>query len=203
MGYTTDFVGNLTITPSLNDAEIEYLDSFRLSRRCQREGGPYAVPGNPRAEDHADFAGDSYNQRADGQPNLWCDWEVCWEGDCLAWNGTEKSYAMIPWVRYLIRHFLKPGGEAHGHPGFEEFTFDHVVDGMVVGCRRDTKELRAVIVRNNRVRERILNPGIPEWVIYPPLPYEAEIDRWKERSRRRRPPRKEGNVIDLGDRTGG
>ena len=36
MGYTTDFVGNLTIAPRLNEAEIDYLDAFRLSRRCLR-----------------------------------------------------------------------------------------------------------------------------------------------------------------------
>ncbi len=198
MGYTTDFVGNLTITPALNEHEIEYLDAFRQSRRCRRDGGPYDVPGNPRAETSAEFVGDRYNELATGQPNLWCDWQVCWEGDCLAWDGTEKSYSMIPWLRYLIAHFLKPGAKAQGHPGFEEFTFDHVVEGMVVGCRRDTKELRAVSVRNNRVTERVLNPGIPEWVVYPPLPYETEIDRWRERSRRR-PRKATGNVVPLGN----
>ena len=197
MGYSTDFVGNLTITPRLNEHEIEYLDAFRMSRRCQREGGPYAVPGNPRAEDPSEFAGDLYNIRATGQPNLWCDWQVCWEGECLTWDGTEKSYSMVPWLRYLIAHFLKPGARGEGHPGFEEFTFDHVVSGMVVGCRRDTKELFAVSITNNRVTERILNAGHPEWAAYPALPYEGEIDRWEVRRRRRRPLPGTDNVVEL------
>ena len=137
-------------------------------------------------------------RRASGQPNLWCDWQVCWEGDCLAWDGTEKSYSMVPWLRYLIAHFLKPGARAVGRPGFEEFSFDHVVNGMVVGCRRDTKELLAVSVRNNRVTERILNPGRSEWAAYPALPYESEIDRWQGRRRRRQPRPSADNVIDLG-----
>ena len=200
MGYTTDFVGNLTITPTLNEHEIEYLDAFRLSRRCLREGGPYAVPGNPRAEDSSGFRGDTYNVRAAGQPNLWCDWEVCWEGECLAWDGTEKSYSMVPWLRYLIAHFLEPGAQAQGHPGFEQFTFDHRVSGMVVGCRRDTKELFAVRVVDNHVSERVLNPGHPEWAAYPDLPYETEIDRSKVRRRRRRPLPSSGTVIELGAR---
>lgn len=197
MGYSTDFVGNLTIAPRLNEHEIEYLDAFRLSRRCQRPGGPYDVPGNPRAEDSSQFPGDAYDLRASGQPNLWCDWQVCWDGDCLSWDGTEKSYSMVPWLRYLIAHFLKPGAEAKGRPGFEEFSFDHVVHGMVVGCRRDTKELLAVSVRNNRVTERVLNPGHLEWAAYPALPYEAEIDRWQVRRRRRQHRLPADNVIDL------
>lgn len=196
MGYTTDFVGNLTITPGLNAYEVEYLDAFGMSRRCVRSGGPYEIPGNPRAESSEDFPRDDYNQVAPGQPNLWCDWEVCWEGDCLAWNGTEKSYSMVPWLRYLISHFLKPGGKAQGQPGFGDFTFDHVVSGMVVGCRRDTKELFAVQVVDNRVQERILNPGHPEWAAFPALPYETEIDRGKAR-RRRRPLPTDAAVIEM------
>jgi hypothetical protein len=50
MGYSTDFLGHLDIEPPLNDEEIDYLTAFFDSRRCRREGGPYAVPGNPRAE---------------------------------------------------------------------------------------------------------------------------------------------------------
>lgn len=186
MGYSTDFVGNLTITPSLNEAEIEYLAAFSASRRCERPGGPYVVPGNPRAETSESFPGDSYNEPAQGQPQLWCAWTTCWEGDCLAWSGTEKSYAMEQWLRYLIAHFLKPSGRAAGHPGFEDFTFDHRVDGMVVGCRRDTKELFALSVHNNRVRKRILNKGNRAWAGYPDLPYETKIDRWAAPVRRRR-----------------
>ena len=92
---------------------------------------------------------------------------------------------MVEWLGYLIDHFLKPNAEAKGHRGFEEFTFDHVVSGMVVGCRRDTKELFAISVARNRVETTILNPGHPEWVAYPALPYEVENDRWMVRRRRR------------------
>lgn len=186
MGYSTDFVGNLIITPRLNDAEIEYLTAFSASRRCERSGGPYAVPGNPRAETSEGFPADTYNQPALGQPQLWCAWVTCWDGDCLTWSGTEKSYAMEQWLRYLIAHFLKPKGRAFGHPGFQEFTFDHRVDGMVVGCRRDTKELFALSVRNNLVRRRILNKGNRAWAGYPDLPYETQNDRWAVPIRRRR-----------------
>ncbi len=185
MGFSTDFVGHIDIEPRLNDAEIEYLTAFFQSRRCLRNGDPYEVPGNPRAESSEEI-GELYNIRAPGQPNLWCDWTVCWDGCCLAWNGTEKSYSMIPWLRYLIAHFLKPKARASRDDRFESFTVDHQLSGMVVGCRRDTKELFAVTVRNNRVTERVLRSGDPSYYDFPPLPYEEEVDRARARSRRRR-----------------
>jgi hypothetical protein len=197
MGVTTDFVGHLDICPSLNDAEVEYLTAFGHSRRCVRPGGPYEVPGNPLAESSEGFVGDSYNTPATGQPQLWCDWEVCWDGCCVTWSGNEKSYQMTAWLKYLIEHFIKPGAKARGEPGFEEFTFDHVVNGQVVGCRRDNKELFSIVVSNNRVRHRILKPGDPRLSAYPPLPYEQEIDYWAKQTRRRRRRPATGNIIEL------
>ncbi len=205
MGYSTDFLGHIDIDPALNDAEIEYLTAFGRSRRCVRPGGPYDVPGNPAAEGRDDFRSELYNNRAQGQPNLWCDWVPCWEGCCIAWNGTEKSYSMIEWLRYLIAHFLKPHAAGAGHPHLEGFTFDHRLSGLVVACRRDNKELLAVKVTNNRVTTRALRPADPRYVDLPPLPYEEEIDRANEyvRRRRRRPLRTDAGVVDLGVVRGG
>lgn len=186
MGSTTDFVGRIEIDPPLNDSEVEYLTAFADSRRCIREGGPYDVPGNPRAESSAEFADDRYNRCAEGQPSLWCSWSVCWDGCCLAWSGAEKSYAMVEWLRYLIAHFLRPGARAMDDPRFDGFTFDHSLDGMVVGCRRDNKELFSVVVHRNRVTERILVPADPRFVEYPPLPYELANDSRQPRRLRRR-----------------
>ncbi|MFL5337161.1 MAG: hypothetical protein ACJ8H8_29280 [Geminicoccaceae bacterium] len=194
MGYTTDFIGHVDVTPSLNDQEIAYLTAFSESRRCVRDGGPYAVPGNPRAESYADFERDRYNATALGQPGLWCDWVPCWDGCCLAFNGNEKFYDPVRWLRYLIAHFLKPRAAASGTglACFAGFTFDHVVEGMVVGCRRDNKELYAIVARNNRVTERVLRPADQRYVDRPPLPYEAAIDRQVESSPRRRRRRRDG-----------
>ena len=36
------------------------------------------------------------------------------------------------------------------HPQLTDFTFDHRLDGMIVGCRRDTRELFAITASNNR-----------------------------------------------------
>lgn len=192
MGFTTDFIGHIDIAPSLNEAEITYLTAFSHSRRYHRGGSPYDVPGNPRADDALEVKPSRYNSVAPGQPGLWCDWVPCWGGCCLAFNGKEKFYDPVPWLRYLVTHFLRPGAVAQssGHESLEGFTFDHVLAGMVVGCRRDNKELYAIRVRNNQVRERILRPADKKYVDRPPLPYELAIDREREDGVRRRRGRK-------------
>lgn len=45
------------------------------------------------------------------QPGLWCQWVV--EGDdeqVLVWDGGEKFYSYVEWLKYLINHFFEPWG---------------------------------------------------------------------------------------------
>ncbi|GAB3254007.1 hypothetical protein [Nocardioides dilutus] len=209
MGYTTDFIGHIDIEPALNQDEIEYLTAFSESRRYDRVDGPYAVPGNPSAENQAGRADvdiDRYNRPGRGQPQLWCQWEPCWTGCCLSFDGREKFYEPVAWLRYLINHFLRPGAIASesGLPAFEHFTFDHRLEGMVVGCRRDTKRLFAITVTDNEVREEELRRGLSEYARRPPLPYEAAIDRLAAQARprrwRRTPAGEQSGVVDLAGR---
>jgi hypothetical protein len=75
--------------------------------------------------------------------------------------------------------YVVPGAAAEGGPGFEEFTFDHVLNGMVVGSRRDTRELYSITVQENEVEVELLWPGVPEWSDYPALGYQVAIDRYR------------------------
>jgi hypothetical protein len=203
MGYTTDFIGHVDIAPALNEAEVAYLGAFSASRRWGRTGGPYEVPGHPLADERRPVQGNAYNVPAPGQPGLWCDWEPCWDGCCLAYNGVEKFYGAVEWLRYLIEHFLQPGAKASrsGDAAFAHFSFDHVLEGMVVGCRRDNKELFAITVRANRVREEVLRPADRRLVGLPPLPYERVIDRDMSPGQRRRRER-QGQVLPFIRRNG-
>lgn len=110
------------------------------------------------------------------------------DGCCLSFNGVEKAYRPTEWMRYLVDNFLKPGAEASdsGLECFREFTFDHVVDGVIVGCRRDTGRLFSIDVRNNRVRERELMLGVPEEAVWGPLPYQDSVDSSRPPRRRRK-----------------
>jgi len=190
MGYTTDFIGYVGIEPALNEAEVEYLTAFTMSRRFDREGGPYAVPGNPRAEedDRSGIPVERYNSVAPGQPQLWCQWIPSWSGHCLTFDGHEKFYRPVEWLDYLIEHFLKRGAHASKHPGhlFAGFTFDHVLNGTIAGSRRDTHELFLIDVVSNHVSVDMVRSADPQYVGLGVLPYEKELDHWAaERVRRR------------------
>jgi hypothetical protein len=184
MGYTTDFIGHIEVAPQLNPAEQHYLLAFSASRRYDRPGGPYEVPGNPSAEQGerpADL--DLYNTIAPGQPSLWCGWVPCWNGHCLSYDGTEKFYGATQWLTYLIDHFLAPQAHTQGSDRFAGFAFDHVLDGIVAGCRRDTGVLFLIHVENNVVREQTLRT--PNSRYEELLPYEVAIDASRPRRRRR------------------
>jgi hypothetical protein len=208
MGYTTDFVGHIDIDPALNQDEIEYLTAFARSRHWDRPEGPYVVPGNPYVDERPGVDEKRYSRVSPGKPQLYCQWVPCWDGCCLSFDGQEKFYEPVAWLRYLVTHFLRPGAKASrsGLPEFEHFTFDHAVSGMVVGCRRDTKELFAISAHGDRVSTKVLRPGSPSYWNLPPLPYEEQRDRWDARSRRRRrsqPTDDEELVVDLAERRSG
>lgn len=176
MAYRTDFIGHVEVRPELNAAELDYLERFTGSRRWRRPAGPYAVPDGPSEDGHASSR--AWHLPAPGQPTLWCDWVPCWDGCSLTWRGDERFAGVGTWLAYLVDHFLRPGAAASraGDTRFAAFTFDHVLDGMVVGCRRDNKQLFAVGVHENRVREEILRPGDRRLRTMPPLPYEQLVD---------------------------
>lgn len=182
MGYTTDFIGHVDINPMLNEAEMTYLTAFRLSRRFDRPDGPYVVPGNPYLEERDTSDVETYNRVALGQPQLWCGWSVCTRGCCLAWDGREKFYSPVAWLEYLIDHFLSPGALASlsGLEAFDGFNFDHQLNGLMIGNRRDNREMFAICVQDNRVTERVLMPGDGDGISRPPLPYEKVLDRFLE-----------------------
>lgn len=189
MGTTTDFIGCVEIWPPLNASEQAYLTAFAQSRRYDRPGGPYDVPGNPAAEDreprtvHDD---DAYNRPGTGQPSLWCQWVPALDGTCLSYDGGEKFYGAAAWMRYLVDHFLAPDALARdsAHSPLAGFEFNHVADGMVAASQRDSGELYVICVEDNLVTTESL--WIPRMLRGGELlPYEAalddqraEFDRW-------------------------
>jgi hypothetical protein len=142
MGYTTSFEGQVTVDPQLNPAEIAYLAEFADSRRHQRPDGPYST-----ADCAYDYPG--YNTPPEGQPSLWCNWESTDDGTGIRWNGAEKFYSATAWMQYLIDHFLKPGAAAQGQPGFEKFTFDHTVTGLIKAQGDETGDTWELVVVDN------------------------------------------------------
>jgi hypothetical protein len=164
-------VGHVRIDPPLRRAEFEYLTAFAESRRWRRPDGPYAVPANPLAEcldPTVDL--ERYSAPAEGQPGLSCPWLPAHQGHALVPGGPALEGCGVPapqvaaWLRYLLDHFLRPGGRAARSDGpaaalFAEFGFDHVLDGAAAICSDTTGDLWIVRVTANHVVTEVVGPS--------------------------------------------
>jgi hypothetical protein len=165
MGVSTNYLGHAEIVPPLNKAEYDYLMAFSESRRTERAGGPYAVtPKDPKTGNTAADV-ERYNSICAGQPGYWCQWTPCPHGCCLKWDGREKFYSGPAWLQYLIDHFLRPGATAQngGDAQFADFTFDHQVNGVIVGEQQDLRKLFVLLVEDGQVTESILRRADPDY----------------------------------------
>jgi hypothetical protein len=91
MGYTTEFDGQVTVTPPLNEHEVAYLRRFADTRRMARAKGPYYTGAGFRGQDdEADVT--DYSHPPAGQPGLWCQWVPTDDGTGIEWDGGEKFY---------------------------------------------------------------------------------------------------------------
>ncbi|MGX7670363.1 hypothetical protein [Plantactinospora sp. DSM 117369] len=143
MGYETWFTGRVSISPPLNPAEVRYLTRFAEVRHMHRTKGPYFVDGGGYAgQDIEPDVLDGGSEPPPGQPGLWCQWVPSEDGCTLGWDEEEKFYDAERWMAYLVDTFLKPGATLAGELAaplpervyaeeFAEFTFDHVVNGVI------------------------------------------------------------------------
>ncbi|GGM88294.1 hypothetical protein GCM10009721_11640 [Terrabacter tumescens] len=194
MGFSTRFLGRLDIEPPLNPSEVAWLTAYaELDRRHFTD--PYEVPVNPRAfrlEQERQRAEEfrqpparsgTSGRRAvtrdafttltpgDGTPYPHLDWIPCRSGCCLIWDSaTEKSRMAEAWLTFLIDHFLRPGAMARhsAKPDFAEFTFDHVLNGVIAAERDDTRELWLIRCRDNEIStQQLVPPDVMPWDVVP------------------------------------
>lgn len=176
MGYTTDFSGEFKLNKPLAPEHKAYLERFMNTRRMKRNATLTSkrpdplrkATGLPIGEEGAYFVGakgeygqewnspDMINSNSppNGQPGLWCQWMPNEEGTAIEWNGGEKFYRYIEWLKYLIKHFLKPWG--------------YILNGRVTWQGESDDDVGVIIARGNAVRtgkedcqERVL-PGLEE-----------------------------------------
>ena len=169
MGFSTTFLGRLDIEPRLNPAEVEWLRAYAdLDRRYFID--PYEVPMNPKAfrlERERQPDASTTLRPGDGSPYPHLDWNPCIDGCCLSWDGrTEKSRMAEEWLQYLIDHFLRPGARARtsAKPDFAQFTFDHVLNGVIAAERDDTRAMWLIRCRDNEIStEQLVPPDAMPW----------------------------------------
>lgn len=132
MGYNTDFEGAFKVTPPLTKDEIIYLEKFSGSRRVSRNTSK--LPGGCKYAKAVGLSlgdeGEHYVESADDgnmgqlshpsvvsqtppgeQPGTWCEWVPSDDGKYIQWNGGEKFYDYVDWIKYIIKHFIIPWGK--------------------------------------------------------------------------------------------
>jgi hypothetical protein len=133
----TGFTGHIRVRPPLNDAERAHL--VRLT------GSPGTLRGTPTGRGDRDV------------PFARSGWQVCPGGCCLTWDPDDEASDMVlPTLRFLIDHLLRRGAKGEGRAVFDGFTFDHVLDGAVMGGAAGEAGARLVEVTGNVASERLL-----------------------------------------------
>jgi len=83
------------------------------------------------------------------QPGLWCQWVPTEDGTGIVWDGGEKFYDYVEWLRYLIHRFLAPWGyklsgevewEGEDHDDFGKIVVNKNQVEVFVGHREYAKE---------------------------------------------------------------
>ena len=159
MGYTTDFDGSFTCTPALNESQIAYLKKFAETRRMARhpaiastlpdplreavglplgEEGEFFVGGGGSHGQGKDASILNYNSPAKSQPGLWCQWVPTEDGNGIEWDGGEKFYNYIEWIKYLNENFLKPWGI--------------VLDGKVSWSGEESSDVGVIVAKGGKIR---------------------------------------------------
>ena len=135
MGVTTCYLGHITISPPLNQAEYDHLRA--ISR------------GQVRLVD-----GDGLEP--------WCPWEPCAHGCCLRSSGSDCYGAGAEGLQLLIDRVLSPGdpGDSYDDSALAGFTFDHDTNGAIAAEDED-RGLVLLRVDHGKVRTELLLRGDP------------------------------------------
>jgi len=157
VGYTTDFEGSFSIDPPLNEETKTFLNKFNQTRRMARNvDAKYGIEG----EFYVDGTGDygqaheaniiDFNRPPSTQPGLWCQWTPNENGTELIWDGGEKFYSYIDWLKYLIKNIFEPRG--------------YTLNGAVNWYGEDREDTGVINVVDNKVTSNKSLPGSGERV---------------------------------------
>lgn len=144
MGYTTDFNGRFKLNRKLKKADQTFLAKLSETRRMKRNVGPefgvegeFYVDGKGFAGQDEDSTILNYNEPPETQPGLWCQWIPSKDGKFIEWDGGEKFYDYVKWLKYLIEKILAPRG--------------YILNGEVEWQGEDNRDVGKIVVTNNVV----------------------------------------------------
>jgi hypothetical protein len=148
MGYTTDFRGSFTVTPTLKPEDREYLVKLNETRRMIRKfpNDAHGIEGEFFVEGKGSFGQDDdpsvvdHNRPPKTQPGLWCQWRPNDDGTEIEWDGNEKFYDYVEWIAYLVGAILEPRGyELNGSVEWRGEDWDDT--GQIVIDKNDVQTL--------------------------------------------------------------
>lgn len=121
MGYTTKFDGHFNLHKPLN--VLQYNELIELT---EKNAGVVR-----------------------GAPDSWCQWIPTRDGMGIEWDGREKFYEYVPWLKFLIERYFQPWGL--------------VLNGEVLYQGENITDRGSIIIRNNviTVQKYERNPDIP------------------------------------------
>lgn len=153
MGYSTDFTGHFSVTPTLTSTHAAYFRAFSETRHmirdekvCAslldpvREAAILPIGREARFFTGEDVAGSvlAYNNEPEGVPGLWCQWVPTEDGTGIEWDQGEKFYEYEAWLTYLIKTFLDPWG--------------YELNGTVQYRGEDPEDFGVLVVENNLLK---------------------------------------------------
>ena len=168
MGYSTTFNGSFTIDRPVDDETDKLLHGLASTRRMKRDVAKLGKRVHKKARatkadiaawtkefgDQGEFwVGDStdcgqnrtddiidYNGPPDSQPGLWCAWGIQEDRQTIEWDGGEKFYKYVEWIKYFIEKILAPRG--------------YTLNGSVTWQGEDDADAGQIEIVDNAVSEK-------------------------------------------------
>lgn len=140
MGYTTDFSGSFKLNKPLDLKTYKFLIGLNETRRMARKGldPKYGVEGEFYVKDDNQNANIiDYNEPPKTQPGLWCQWRPNEDGTEIEWDGGEKFYNYVEWIKYIIEKILAPK--------------KYKLNGEVEWQGEDSRDIGIIVIKNNVV----------------------------------------------------
>lgn len=145
MGYSTDFQGRFDLDRELDNETHELLEGLATTRRMKRKvDGKYGVEGEfyiygsgQLGQNPDDATILDYNRPPATQPGLWCQWTPTADKKGLQWDGGEKFYSYVEWLKYLIDSVLAPR--------------NYVLNGQVYWQGEDSDDRGRIDVKDNKI----------------------------------------------------
>lgn len=116
---------------------LERVNDTRTPEQIYGNGGEYFVGAGGHAGQDRDASVIDYNSPPSSQPGLWLQWVLNEDGTQLKWDGNEKFYGYVEWLKYLINHFFEPWGIN--------------LNGEVEWTGEDRNDIGKIVVTNNVV----------------------------------------------------